>query len=158
MTVYRVVATVIKVNTPSKVTDDSELHVSMPCRMYKVGDKIVFEDNQINMQETTGALCLTLIGGMIPVLKALQRSVEPAKDDDNKPVKDSTQGVNFYQCSDAERPVLFRIERIPLGDKPRWIIAEELARKSKSGGTHYHTPNPTDTARGDYDNQWGKTL
>ena len=66
------------------------------------------------MAETTGALCLSLIASMIPVLKALQRSVEPIMDEETgEPLPDSTQKVTWFSCPDAERPVIFKIERDP---------------------------------------------
>ena len=112
MSYYKVVATVHEVNKPRSMTPGKPSHVVLPCRMYKVGDKIVIEDNQINVAETTGALCLSLISSMIPVLKAMQRAVKPISQDGIEK-HDSTQGVTWFSCPDAERPVIFKIQRVP---------------------------------------------
>ena len=155
MTLYKVVATVHKVSRPAPVAPGEHTHVLLPCRLYKEGDKIVFEDNQINMAETTGALCLSLIASMIPVLKALQRSVEPLMDEETgEPLPDSTQKVTWFSCPDAERPIIFKIERIPLKRKPGWVIAEEIARRNPGMRIHLHLPNPNDRLRGVQDNLW----
>jgi len=79
MSYFKVIATVEKVSEPKSCDPDAPSHVVLPCRMYKEGDRIVIEDNQINMSETTGALCLSLTASMIPVLKAMQRSVKPSR-------------------------------------------------------------------------------
>lgn len=94
MTYYKVIATVHKVSPPSSQSPNHPAHVVMPCRMYNKGDRIVIEDNQINIAETTGALCLSLVASMTPVLKAMQRSVKPLLDE-KKGVErhDSTQQV-----------------------------------------------------------------
>ncbi|MBW2065026.1 MAG: TIGR04076 family protein [Deltaproteobacteria bacterium] len=145
---FKVIATVEKVSMPSSLTPGEPSHVRLPCRMYEKGDKIVFHDNQIDLSETTGALCLSLVSGMIPVVKALQRSVEPVKDPDTgKILSDSTQKVSWYTCPDAERPVIFKIERIPLKGKPGWIIAEEMAKKKPGNRIHLHACNPNDRIR-----------
>ena len=157
MTYYKVIATVHRVSPPSSQVPGEPAHVVMPCRMYKEGDTIVFEDNQINMEETSGALCLSLVASMIPVLKAMQRSVEPLVDDEEGEVHDSTQKVAWFSCPDAERPVIFKIERIPQ-KVPGWIVAEELALKEPGKRIHLHTPNPTDAERGDHDNLWEKHI
>lgn len=54
MSYFKVVATVEKVSEPKSCTPGQPSHVVLPCRMYKVGDQIVVEDNQINMDETSG--------------------------------------------------------------------------------------------------------
>lgn len=114
------------------------------------------EDNQINMSETSGALCLSLISSIIPVLKGLQRGVKPIKKQDE--IKhDSTQGVTWFTCPDAERPVILKIHR-ETKDMPGWIVAEELALKNPGKRIHLHTPNPTDEQRGDDENTWNKVM
>jgi uncharacterized repeat protein (TIGR04076 family) len=158
MTYYKVIATVHKVSPPSSQTPNQPVHVVMPCRMYTKGDRIVFEDNQINMIETTGALCLSLVASMIPVLKAMQRSVKPLLDEKRDVERhDSTQQVAWFSCPDAERPVIFKIERVPQ-NVPGWIVAEELALKNPGKRIHLHTPNPTDKHRGDQENLWEKYM
>lgn len=156
---YKVVATVHKVSEPEALIPGETPHVVMPCRMYEVGDKIVFQDNQLDMSETTGALCLSLLGSMIPVMKALQRSVEPILDPEaGETVSDSTQKVTFFSCPDAERPVIFRIERIPIDNpKPAWVIAEEYAVKNPGKSPHWHLPNPNDRLRGVHNNMGDST-
>jgi len=156
MSYFKVVATVTQVNEPESMTPGKPSHVALPCRMYKEGDKIVVEDNQINMAETTGALCLSLVSSMIPVLKALQRAVKPISQGGEEK-HDSTQGVTWFSCPDAERPVILKIQRIPQ-EVPGWIRAEELAKESPDTFIHLHTPNPTDEARGDHDNLWDEVM
>ena len=149
MAFFKVVATVQKVSDPEPFISGQPAHVVLPCRLYEEGDKIVFQDNQINMAETTGAMCLSLVASMIPVLKALQRSVEPLLDEKTgEPLSDSTQKVTWFSCPDAERPVIFKIERIPLESKPGWVLAEELALKNPGKRLHMHLPNPNDRLRG----------
>lgn len=154
MVYFKVVATVYKVSRPESLTSGQPPHVALPCRMYKEGDRIVFEDNQINMAETTGALCLSLTASLIPVLKAMQRSVEPIIGENGSAIPDSTQKVTWFSCPDAERPVILKIERIPEKDKPGWILAEELARERHLDNLHFHAPNPNDRVNGVDDNLW----
>lgn len=93
---------------------------------------------------------------MIPVLKGLQRGVKPVTQKDE--VKhDSTQGVAWFTCPDAERPVLFKIRREPR-PIPGWIVAEEMAKADPGKWIHLHTPNPTDERRGDTDNIWEEVM
>ena len=158
MVYYKVVATVHKVNRPKSLTPDQPSHVALPCRMYKEGDRIVFEDNQINMAETTGALCLSLVASLIPVLKPMQRSVEPILDENGLAVSDSTQKVTWFSCPDAERPVILMIERIPVKGKPGWIIAEELAKSKSLDSLHFHAPNPNDELNNIHDNLWESVI
>lgn len=151
--IYKVVATVHKVSKPTPVSPGEPAHVLYPCRLYKEGDKIVIEDNQLNLAETTGAICLSLFSSMIPVLKALQREVVPERDKEtNEPLSDSTQRVTWFSCPDAERPVIFKIERIPLKGRPGWVIAEEMVLKNPGVSVHLHTPNPNDRLRSIRDN------
>ena len=151
--IYKVVATVHKVSKPTPVFPGESGHVLYPCRLYKEGDKIVIEDNQLNLAETTGAICLSLFSSMISVLKALQREVVPERDKKtNEPLSDSTQRVTWFACPDAERPVIFKIERIPLKGRPGWVIAEEMVLKNPGISIHLHTPNPNDRLRGIHDN------
>jgi uncharacterized repeat protein (TIGR04076 family) len=156
MSYSKVVAVVHKVSEPLSINTDQPSHVVLPCRMYKEGDMIVVEDNQINMAETTGALCLSLVSSLIPVLKAMQRTVKPITDA-GKEKNDSTQRVTWFTCPDAERPVIFKIERIPK-KIPGWIKAEELALANPGTRIHLHTPNLSDEARGDHDNLWNEVM
>ncbi|MBS7631666.1 TIGR04076 family protein [Candidatus Bathyarchaeota archaeon] len=158
MVYYKVVATVHKVSRPQSLTPDQPSHVFYPCRMYKEGDRIVFEDNQINMAETTGALCLSLVASLIPVLKAMQRKVEPIIEEDGSAVPDSTQKVTWFSCPDAERPVILKIERVPMEGKPGWIIADKLAKSKHLDNLHFHTPNPNDKLNNIYDNLWESVM
>ena len=158
MTYYKVIATVNKVSKPSSYVTGEKSHVVLPCRMYKEGDRIVFEDNQINMAETTGALCLSLVASLIPVLKCMQRSVEPLKDEKGSTVSDSTQKVTWFSCSDAERPVILRIDRVPLKRKPGWVIAEKLVESGFDEALHLHAPNLYDKQHGIDDNIWEKII
>jgi len=156
MSYFKVIATVEKVSEPKSCDPDAPSHVVLPCRMYKEGDRIVIEDNQINMSETTGALCLSLTASMIPVLKAMQRSVKPIKKN-GKEKHDSTQAVAWFTCPDAERPVIFKIRR-ESKEIPGWVVAEELALSNPGQRIHLHTPNPTDEKRGDHDNIWDQVM
>lgn len=158
MVYYKVVATVHKVSRPQSLTPDQPSHVFYPCRMYKEGDRIVFEDNQINMAETTGALCLSLVASLIPVLKAMQRKVEPIIEEDGSVAPDSTQKVTWFSCPDAERPVILKIERVLMKGKPGWIIADELAKSKHLDSLHFHTPNPNDKLNDIYDNLWESVM
>lgn len=149
MAYYKVVATVVKVSDPKSLTPGEPPHVALPCRMYEVGDKIVVQDNQINMAETTGAMCVSLLCNIIPHLRLMQRSVEPLIDEKTgEKLSDSTAKATWFSCPDAERPVIFKMERIPLKGKPGWVIAEDVALKNPGKKIHMHLPNPVDRARG----------
>lgn len=151
--IYKIVATVQRVSKPVSMMRGEAAHVLYPCRLYKEGDRIVIEDDQLNLAETTGAICLTLFSSMIAALKGLQRSIEPEKDEKTgDPLPDSTLKVTWFSCPDVERPVIFKIERIPLKGRPGWVIAEEMVLKNPDMTIHLHTPNPNDRLRGIHDN------
>lgn len=146
---YKIVATVEKVSEPKSLTPGDPPHISMPCRFYEVGDRIVFEDLQINMAETTGGLCIFLVASLLPLIHAMQRSVDPIVDaDTGEPLSDSMQKIRWFSCPDAERPVVLSLERIPLEGKPGSIVAEEIVRENPGMRLHMHCPNPNDRLRG----------
>jgi len=155
---FKIVATVHKVSEPEALVAGEKPHVIMPCRFYEVGDKIVFEDLQVNMAETTGALCTFVLTSLMPVVSAMTRSVEPILDDKTgEPVNDSMQKIKWFSCPDAERPVIFKLERIPLQGKTGSMIAEDIVKGNPDKRLHMHLPNPNDRTRG-VDNNVGEKL
>lgn len=155
---YKIIATVHKVSEPEPLIPGEKPHVLMPCRFYEVGDRIVFEDLQINMAETTGAMCTFVMTSLMPVVSAMQRSVEPIIDEKTgEPASDSMQRIKWFSCPDAERPVIFKLERIPLKGKTGSMIAEDIVRENPGKPLHMHLPNPNDHTRG-VENNLGEQL
>lgn len=150
---YKIVATVHKVSDPKPLIPGEKPHVIMPCRFYEVGDKIVFEDLQVNMAETTGAMCTFVLTSLMPVVSAMSRSVEPIIDEDTgEPISDSMQKIKWFSCPDAERPVIFKLERVPLQGKTGSMIAEDIVQNNPDERLHMHLPNPNDRTRGVHNN------
>jgi uncharacterized repeat protein (TIGR04076 family) len=109
---YKVTFTVIKVGEPKSV-DGGPTHVSGPCKMYKVGDKITITGNpgRLIMNETD-SVCLAAFSSILPLTSAMTREVTESWDYIDK--------IKFYSCPDTERPVVFRVDRVEVeqGDYP----------------------------------------
>jgi len=71
------------------------------CPYYKVGDKITFEEPEI-IKEESGRLCLYALLSVAPYLTALCRDT---------PREDWINRKEIIQCPDADRPVIFKVER-----------------------------------------------
>jgi uncharacterized repeat protein (TIGR04076 family) len=71
------------------------------CPYYKVGDKITFEEPEI-VKEKSGRLCLYALLSLAPYLTALCRDT---------PEEDWINYKETIQCPDADRPVIFKVER-----------------------------------------------
>lgn len=109
---YKVVYTVIDVGEPKSV-EGGPLHVSGPCKMYKVGDKMTVVGNpgQLVLAETD-AVCLAALSAILPLTSAMMREVTEPWDYMDK--------IKYYSCPDSERPVVFKVERVKVdkGDYP----------------------------------------
>jgi uncharacterized repeat protein (TIGR04076 family) len=109
---YKVVYTVVDVGK-TKSVDGGPTHVSGPCKMYKVGDKMTVVGNpgQLVMQETN-AVCLAAFSAILPLTSAMTREVTEAWDYMDK--------IAYYSCPDSERPVVFKVERkeVEIGEYP----------------------------------------
>jgi len=101
---YKVVYTVVEVGEPRSI-DGGPTHVSGPCKMYKVGDKMTVVGNpgQLVMKETD-AVCLAAFSAILPLTSAMTREVTEPWDYMDK--------IAYYSCPDSERPVVFKVERI----------------------------------------------
>ncbi len=103
---YKVIFTVVDVPEPKSV-DGEPTHVTGPCKVYRVGDRITFTSNpgRIVMEETDG-VCLAAFSAILPLTSAMCRDVTEPWDYMNK--------IKYYCCPDVERPVVFKVKRIPV--------------------------------------------
>jgi uncharacterized repeat protein (TIGR04076 family) len=101
---YKLTFTVIDVGEPRSF-DRGPTHVSGPCKMYRVGDKITITGNpgRLVMNETD-SVCLAAFSSMLPLTSAMTREVTESWDYVDK--------IKFFSCPDTERPVVFKVERI----------------------------------------------
>jgi uncharacterized repeat protein (TIGR04076 family) len=103
---YKVVFTVVDIKEPSSI-DGEPLHVSGPCKVYKKGDKITVTGNpgRIVLGETD-SVCLAAFSAILPLTSAFCREVTEPWDYMDK--------IRYYSCPDTERPVIFKVDRIPV--------------------------------------------
>lgn len=112
---YKVVFTVVKVSEPSSI-EGKPCHVSGPCRLYRVGDRVTMLTKPTRLvMEETDQVCLYALGPMLPMVSTFCRESAEPNDYINK--------INYFSCADAERPVIFRVDRIPLGPQP--VVARD---------------------------------
>ena len=103
---YKVVFTVVEVPEPKSV-DREPTHVTGPCKVYRVGDRITVTSNpgRIVLAETEG-VCIAAFSAIMPLTSAMCReATEPW---------DYVGEIRYFSCPDVERPVVFRVERIPV--------------------------------------------
>ena len=103
---YKVVFTVMDVPEPRSV-DGEPTHVTGPCKVYEEGDRITVTSNpgRIVLEETDG-VCIAAFSAIMPLTSAMCREVtEPW---------DYMDEIRYFSCPDVERPVVFRVERIPI--------------------------------------------
>lgn len=102
----KIVCEVAKVNNPMSI-DGNSLHVSRPCPLYKVGDRMTFriKPPAIIVLEETDNVCISAFSGMLSLLRGLMMG---KKDD-----WDYIDTIQYIACPDAERPVIFQVKRIP---------------------------------------------
>ena len=103
---YKVVFTVIDVKKPESIDGDST-HVSGPRKVYKVGDRVTVTGNpgRLVLGETD-SVCLAAFSAILPLTSAFCRDVTEPWDYMDK--------IKYYSCPDSERPVVFRVDRIPV--------------------------------------------
>jgi uncharacterized repeat protein (TIGR04076 family) len=109
---YKLVFSVIELNKPKSI-DGNPPHVSGPCKMYKVGDKMTVTGNPGRLVlDETDSVCLAAFSAILPLTSAMTREVTEAWDYMDK--------IAFFSCPDSERPVVFKVERIEVqqGDYP----------------------------------------
>ena len=100
---YKVVFTVVEVNDPVSL-DGAPTHVSGPCKMYRVGDKMTVVGNPGRLVlEETDSVCLAAFSAILPLTSAMTREVTEPWDYMDK--------IKYYSCPDSERPVVFKVER-----------------------------------------------
>ena len=103
---YKVVFTVIEVKEP-KSLDGGPTHVSGHCKIYRVGDKITITSNPGRLVlEETDSVCLAAFSAILPLTSAMEREVTEKWDYIDK--------IKYFSCPDSERPVTFRVDRIPV--------------------------------------------
>jgi len=103
---YKVVFTVVDVPEPKSV-DGEPTHVTGPCKVYKGGDRITITSNpgRIVLGETD-SVCIAAFSAILPLTSAMCRDVtEPW---------DYTGEIRYFSCPDVERPVVFRVKRVPV--------------------------------------------
>jgi uncharacterized repeat protein (TIGR04076 family) len=87
------------------------------CPVYKVGDKIVVDDPEIDL-EKTDALCTHALSSLLHYVVALERGADPVVLGLSKP-NDRTHA--YIQCVDPGEPytkggtVIFKISKISTG-------------------------------------------
>jgi uncharacterized repeat protein (TIGR04076 family) len=92
---YKVVFTVVDVKPPKSI-DGAPTHVSGPCKIYKVGDKITITSNPGRLVlDETDSVCLAAFSALLPLTSAIDK-------------------IKYFSCPDSERPVTFKVERIPV--------------------------------------------
>jgi len=100
---YKVVFTVVEVNDPESL-DGEPTHVSGPCKMYRVEDKMTVVGNPGRLVlEETDSVCLAAFSAILPLTSAMTREVTEPWDYMDK--------IKYYSCPDSERPVVFKVER-----------------------------------------------
>jgi uncharacterized repeat protein (TIGR04076 family) len=100
---YKVVFTVTEVGEPRSV-DCGAPHVSGPCKMYRVGDKITITGNPGRLvMDETDSVCLAAFSAILPLTSSMTREVTESWDYIDK--------IKFFSCPDTERPVVFKVER-----------------------------------------------
>jgi uncharacterized repeat protein (TIGR04076 family) len=101
---YKVVFTVVDVKEP-KSLDGKPTHVSGPCKIYRVGDRITSNPGRLVLEETD-SVCLAALSAIMPLTSAMEREVAEPWDYVDK--------IKYFSCPDSERPVVFKVERIPV--------------------------------------------
>ena len=93
--------------------DGEPTHVSGPCKVYEKGDKITITGNpgRLVLGETD-SVCLAAFSAVLPLTSAFCREVTESWDYMDK--------ITYFSCPDSERPVIFKVDRIPVeqGDVP----------------------------------------
>jgi uncharacterized repeat protein (TIGR04076 family) len=100
---YKVVFTVVDVQEPRSM-DGKPTHVSGPCKMYRVGDRMTIVGNpgRLVLKETD-SVCLAAFSAILPLTSAMEREVTEPWDYVDK--------IKYFSCPDSERPVVFKVER-----------------------------------------------
>jgi len=103
---YKVVFTVVEVNEAESL-DGEPPHVTSPCKIYEVGNRITITGNpgRLVLGETD-SVCLAAFSAILPLTSAFCREVTEPWDYVDK--------IKYYSCPDSERPVVFRVDRIPV--------------------------------------------
>jgi uncharacterized repeat protein (TIGR04076 family) len=117
---YKIVLTVKETPDPKPIGGQS-LHVTWPCPIYKVGDRMTFDPHKIILEETD-SVCFNVLEGIQPLLKRYRMGPLEKKDEPIHP------DFKYVRCTDSERPVLFEVTRIPFDaskDYPSWGIPSE---------------------------------
>jgi uncharacterized repeat protein (TIGR04076 family) len=103
---YKVIFTVVDVKEPRSL-DGSPPHVKGSCKIYEVGDKITITSNPGRLVlEETDSVCLAAFSAILPLTSAMERNVTEPWDYIDK--------IRYFSCPDSERPVTFKVERIPV--------------------------------------------
>ncbi len=112
---YKIVLTVKETPEPKPI-GGQPLHVTWPCPIYKVGDRMTFDPHKIILEETD-SVCFNVLESIQPLLKRYRMGPLEKKDEPIHP------DFKYVRCTDSERPVLFEVTRIPFDaskDYPSW--------------------------------------
>jgi len=100
---FKIVFEVVEIQEPRSIKGHPT-HVSWPCRVYKLGDKITIQvPPPVVVMEETDAICLSALSAIMPLTNALMRGGWEEWDFIDK--------IQFFICPDAERPVTFQVKR-----------------------------------------------
>jgi uncharacterized repeat protein (TIGR04076 family) len=117
---FKIIAKVIDIPEPKRIKPDLPLHVTWPCRIYKIGYKMTFNCHELVMEETD-AVCLSALEGLLSNVKLhaygvypMSKWVEEKKKGEKNQENKAPEVVGYYRCSDLERPVEFEITRVPV--------------------------------------------
>jgi len=103
---YKVVCRVVKVNEPKPI-EGGETIPKSKCPLFEEGYKMTFTTwpTRLILEECDN-VCLFALSAIGPAAQALCR--------DTAEGSDYLSNITHFCCPDAHRPVVFRIERIPL--------------------------------------------
>lgn len=103
---YKVVCRAVQVNEP-KAIEGGEPIPKSKCPLFELGDKMTFTTwpTRLILEECDN-VCIFSLSAIAPATQALCR--------DTAEGSDYLSNISYFCCPDAHRPVVFRIERIPL--------------------------------------------
>ncbi len=115
---YKVVCEVVKVSEPKPMIGD-HLHVTQPCSLYKVGDKMTFAMHPmcVMVMEETDRVCMQALSGILPMIRP---SCMGAAED-----WDWIDTCKYFACPDGERPVIFEIKRVKMKPPVQFVTKYE---------------------------------
>jgi len=113
---YKIIVRVVEVPDPLDLKSEGKAkHVTWPCRIYKVGDKMTFNPLEL-LPEETDAVCQSALIGMMGYMRLWTHGVYPMSGWYGKPPKEIRENgeevIGSFECPDKARPVKFEVCRI----------------------------------------------